>query len=68
VTGGAPVPDEEVPEALQLHAALSIACLGLRLILGNAAENDQEVARQTLAAIRSTTPAAREYIPEEEVR
>ena len=56
---------EELPEALQLHAALSVACLALRMIA--AGEAGSSGAAQALQILRRDHPAAREHLPPEEL-
>jgi hypothetical protein len=58
---------EESPDVAQISDALSIACIGLRLIMSNAAADDQDVARKTLTAIQRMLPAAYDHIPPEEL-
>lgn len=58
-------PEEELPEALQLHAALSIACLALRMIA--AGEAGTSGAAQALRILRRDHPVSREHLAPEEL-
>jgi hypothetical protein len=53
--------EEELPESLQLHAALSIACLALELIAGGSLPG-KSTAAATLRVLRRDHPVCHEHI------
>lgn len=57
-------PDDDLPEAVRLHAALAVACLALRLIADDTLPA-QATARATLDLLRRKHPDAREHLPPE---
>lgn len=62
MSGEAPEEEaEELPEALQLHAALAIACLALELIADESFPA-KAAAVQTIRLLRRDHPVAREHL------
>lgn len=62
---GEPEPEEELPEALQLHKALSIACLALELIADESLPA-KTTALQTIRMLRRDHPVSREHLTPKE--
>jgi hypothetical protein len=58
-----PLFDDDMPEALQLHAALAVACLALDLIASGTMEDGQRAAQQALNILRRRHPVCAEHIP-----
>jgi hypothetical protein len=57
-------PDGDIPEAIRLHAALAVACLGLRLIADGTLPG-QKAAAAALDVLRRQHPDAREHLSPE---
>lgn len=56
------IPDDDMPEAIRLHAALAVAVLALELIADDANLNHPAMARAALNHLRRRHPVSLEHM------
>jgi hypothetical protein len=54
---------DELPEAIQLHAALALACLALDLIANDELSDPKRGAEAAITVLRRDYPVSRQHLP-----